>query len=552
MDLFITLSKLLVDSILKISLLIGLAACIFLPWYRRVSAAARSQVWTFVLLAVICIPVFTLLLPSWQVPLIPDVEAHGNPGITKRLMGVQESSAPSRSTLSPLEFTSPVPDLPGDAVSEIPVIWSFWVLVAWACGAAIIAAWQLTGQMGIWRITRESEPLDEEWHSVAQSLAGKMGISRSVRLFSSTRIQAAMTKGVWRPEIIVPGDSPEWSEQRRRIVLIHELAHIRRRDMLIEAIAKVAGVVFWCNPLVWWVIKRIRIERERACDDIVLSAGLKPSEYALELMSVAADLGVFRRPVWQSAAISEGSGLKNRLLCILDPKVNRNFLSRFASILLGLSVFSIVPPLSSLSGWMPSPYPYSVKKVSINYFSSLDDVLVGLVNPSAEVRASAFQKLDSMPRDKMCQIVETAIHFPKKSVSSKTLDLLASKDRHRVESLLKNMAVMADDEVKGRIEYELKRLQKTRTLNDYLNEMGYELLKKGEIKQAIDILETNVKLHPQSSNAYDSLGEAYFKAKKLDLATKFYEKSLKLNPDNSNASSRLKMIKKVLKKTIMS
>jgi tetratricopeptide (TPR) repeat protein len=198
---------------------------------------------------------------------------------------------------------------------------------------------------------------------------------------------------------------------------------------------------------------------------------------------------------------------------------------------------------------MPSPYPYSVKKVSFTHFSSLDDVLMGLVNPSAEVRASAFQKLDSMPRDKMCQIVETAIHFPKKSVSDKTLNLLASKDRHRVVSLLRNMADSADEKAKGKIEYELKRLQDTRTLNDYLNEMGYELLKKGKVGKAIEVLETNVRLHPQSSNAYDSLGEAYLKAKKIGLATKFYEKSLKLNPDNSNASSMLRMIKKGIKKS---
>jgi cytochrome c-type biogenesis protein CcmH/NrfG len=76
-----------------------------------------------------------------------------------------------------------------------------------------------------------------------------------------------------------------------------------------------------------------------------------------------------------------------------------------------------------------------------------------------------------------------------------------------------------------------------------LNYLGYQLMQAGKDRDAVAVMERNVQEYPQSSNTYDSLGEAYAKAGKKDLAIQNYEKSLQLNPDNKNAVDRLKKLK---------
>ena len=156
--------------------------------------------------------------------------------------------------------------------------------------------------------------------------------------------------------MILPATVRGWSDQRLRLVLLHELAHIKRRDSLVEILACITLVLYWFNPLVWLTVRQMRVERERACDNAVLNAGAKPSNYATQLMEVAADLGAFRRPLWQTAAISEGSGLKDRLLCILDPKLKRMPMRPWMVGLICALTAAVLLPLSGFTAWCDRPY----------------------------------------------------------------------------------------------------------------------------------------------------------------------------------------------------
>ena len=101
----------------------------------------------------------------------------------------------------------------------------------------------------------------------------------------------------WRGEsgvggIVIPAIADAWPEDRRRAVLLHEMSHLLRRDYLSQMQAAVACTLYWLHPGVWWITRRLRIERELACDDLVLSTGSNARDYATHLLELAYALEV--------------------------------------------------------------------------------------------------------------------------------------------------------------------------------------------------------------------------------------------------------------------
>ncbi len=107
-----------------------------------------------------------------------------------------------------------------------------------------------------------------------------------MNLFINKDIFSPFTFGTIKPIIILPTDSINWSEERLRIVLIHELIHIKRLDNLTQMITQLICAVHWFNPLLWFASKNLRAEQENSCDDYVLRYGVKPSDYADHLLQI--------------------------------------------------------------------------------------------------------------------------------------------------------------------------------------------------------------------------------------------------------------------------
>jgi hypothetical protein len=153
------------------------------------------------------------------------------------------------------------------------------------------------------------------------AVADELGVRRPVALLRAEGAVMPMTWGVRRPVVLVPAHADRWSTARRRDVLRHELAHVVRRDWATQLVARVACAIHWFNPCVWLATRAMRAERERACDDRVLRAGSRPSDYATHLIELARAFRADAAPA--ALAMARPSRLAGRLLAVLDGRRRR-------------------------------------------------------------------------------------------------------------------------------------------------------------------------------------------------------------------------------------
>jgi hypothetical protein len=158
-----------------------------------------------------------------------------------------------------------------------------------------------------------------------------------------------MTWGLFKPTLLVPSSASAWPDWQRRNVLLHELSHVERHDCLTQLVAQAACSLYWFNPLAWVAAYRMRVERELACDDRVIAAGAKASDYATNLLDVARSLRAPSFTSQSAIAMARPSQLSGRLLAVLDTGRNRRSVTR--KIAFGAAVAAIAAslPLAALT-----------------------------------------------------------------------------------------------------------------------------------------------------------------------------------------------------------
>jgi beta-lactamase regulating signal transducer with metallopeptidase domain len=202
---------------------------------------------------------------------------------------------------------------------------SYWVVVLWAGVAVFLLAPLLSGWLGVRRLAARSIELDDESvRALVSELARRIGVSRAPHLLAGPAGTMPMTWGIMRPVIVLPAEGLAWPAARLEAVLLHELAHVARRDCLTQLVAGLARAVHWFNPLVWVAARQMRVERELACDDVALQSGARASDYAQELLGLAR---VHRAPAWTAmaaVAMARPNQLANRLRAVLDEGRSRS------------------------------------------------------------------------------------------------------------------------------------------------------------------------------------------------------------------------------------
>ena len=147
-----------------------------------------------------------------------------------------------------------------------------------------------------------------------------------------------MVWGFLRPVILLPIDANHWQTERLRAVLLHELAHIKRWDWTMQMVARIACAIYWFNPLVWFATRWMRIEAEQACDDHVLNAGYRSTDYAQHLIDITRNVKIAKTTSLAAVTIARSSKIERRLRTVLAKNLNRHPMTKVAAGI-GLLVF---------------------------------------------------------------------------------------------------------------------------------------------------------------------------------------------------------------------
>lgn len=329
------------DIVLKASALLAAAGLIEACLRRGGSAAARHLVWTLAIAGVLALPVASVAVPHWQLS-IPIARASGP-------LALREAAAAPLTPPSENETTvvSPAPETTSASGGARPG-WGSVAIGLYAIGLLLLLARLGLEPRALRRLAAAScEVTDAAWQRMLGSAAGQMGVSRSVRLLQSADDVMPLTFGLRHPTILLPASADAWSADRRRAVLLHELAHVSRGDCLTQMITAVACAVYWPHPGVWWAAHRLRVERELACDDRVLAAGTDADDYAGHLLEIARSFG--RRPAPAIAlSMARARQLEHRLLAVLDAARNRADLARRSRVVAAVAAFAALLPIVAL------------------------------------------------------------------------------------------------------------------------------------------------------------------------------------------------------------
>lgn len=340
----------LISMLLKASLLLSAAAIAHALVARRTSAATRHLIWTLAIAGLLLLPVLAAVLPGWTaVRLTIPRPPVGTPIVEPARSALVEpsnlgTSAPQNpGTLQPRNAGTPEPWYLG---TSLPALY----LVAVILLLARLTAEQLSSRRLARRATEVS---DLEWTCLLLECARRMDMRRPVRLLRSREQTMPMAIGIRHGVILLPAVADTWSADRRRAVLLHELAHVARYDCLTQMLAAVACAVYWIHPGVWWVARRLRVERELACDDRVLTAGTHARKYAGHLLDLAYALGGKSAPAL-AVTMARPNELEGRMLAVLDGARNRTTPAR-RSRLAGLAIMTalLVPVAAATTAVVP-------------------------------------------------------------------------------------------------------------------------------------------------------------------------------------------------------
>ena len=197
-----------------------------------------------------------------------------------------------------------------------------WLMWTFAAVAFIFLARTIAGATSVARLVQNSRPVrGRAWRTVLDECQRTLGLRGRVRLMLAGPGFVPSATGLFRRTVLLPDEAPQWTREQRRLVLLHELGHFRRGDLWTHALGQIACAVHWFNPFVWMLHRHLALEREFACDALVVSRGAAPENYAALLweMGVAATRPRLAAVACLAMAAPGRGKLEQRVRRILSP-----------------------------------------------------------------------------------------------------------------------------------------------------------------------------------------------------------------------------------------
>ncbi len=317
----------LVSLLVRLTLIPAIGGCLCVV-LRNASAATRHLTATATLTALIAFPVAWVLLPSVALPILP----------------AATTSTPVALDSTPAVWTTgtssaPIPETNAGSAAEVvrsttPVA-SSWRILDLAILTALLVASALLFHVLIsffaaWVTARRARRIeDAELRRALRSACERLGVSRAVDLRESSSVTVPVVWGLFRPVLLLPVEARGWSREQLRIVFLHEVAHVARHDSVGLLFARIATSLFWFHPLVWKLARVARRECERSCDDLVLAAGERATDYAEHLLAIVRSMTRRDPFAGVAPALAQRSNLEGRLASILRSGQRRGPVSRF-------------------------------------------------------------------------------------------------------------------------------------------------------------------------------------------------------------------------------
>ena len=261
------------------------ATCVWLAlrWFKPLNSGTRFAVWFSTLLAIVALPFLS------------------------RTNSVQ-AVASSYSQLA------------------LPSSWAIYLMISWAAVASILLVRLSVSLLHIAKLRRSSTVVDPSTLDPTLRTVW-VETTRRVELRASEKVRIPAALGFFRPAVIVPTWTlAELPAEELKVILLHELAHLHRWDDWTNLAQKIVKALFFFHPAVWWIEGKLTLEREMACDDLVLAKTSNPRTYAKSLLSLAERVGLGRGIALAQAALGHAHQTSQRIMQILDtgrPKATR-------------------------------------------------------------------------------------------------------------------------------------------------------------------------------------------------------------------------------------
>lgn len=503
--------------ILTITAFLGLAL-------RSARARFRHTLWCAALFSLLFLPLISVSVPVFRVPALPS-SLLPNDGPTRGPLQASSREVPGQPSNESGVDSGRSSVAPTDQQLRSSLSWQSIVLLVWLIGILVVLARFIVGIVIVRDLVSRSTALTGPWSELSSELSREIQLRRRIKLLRSDRPVMPMTCGSLSATVLLPAHVEEWSADRKRVVLLHELIHVKRRDILMQAVGQIVCALYWFNPLVWLAVRKLRTEQEWACDESVVATGVAAPEYAGHLLEVARGFDTTRLSTVTATGMASSSQLQDRLCAILNP-VHQNYWSGRTIAVSGLMMFVVasmavvrlVPAQrqegTEMSAFANSPTPFTQIELGgpIKPQSKLAaDAKAGEYHTSPEAPSATPNTVDQ-PTNEIASPVPIQVAL---DVEQDPFDDFTPEERERLASQQIGPAYikeMADAGYRQLTVDQLIQLHSNSVRADYiagLRSVGYDNISVRDLLS----LKTNG-ITPSVIQSYQAVKHASFEAKK--------------------------------------